>query len=181
MKHILYLFIAIAVIACNSSNNSNENIGSSELMKIRELEKVVYNDSSMTYNKSKGNQLILAYEEFAKFYDKDTLTPGFLFNAGELAMALNLGAKAVGLFEKVRTQYPTYEKAPACLFLQGFVFETQLFNNEKAKEKYSQFIKEYPNHELADDAQASINNLGKSLEDLVKEFESKQADSLTKE
>ncbi|HBF89426.1 MAG TPA: hypothetical protein DDX39_12360 [Bacteroidales bacterium] len=177
MKKLIYLFAILGLFACNSSNNSNES-GSEELMKIRELEKVVYNDKTMTYDKAKGNELIRLYEDFAKFYDKDTLTPGFLFNAAELAMSLKMGVKAVSLFENVYLNYPDYKKAPACIFLEAFVFETLLFDNNKAKEKYTLFLEKYPTHELADDAQASINNLGKSLEDLVRSFE--ESDSLAK-
>jgi outer membrane protein assembly factor BamD (BamD/ComL family) len=41
-------------------------------------------------------------------------------------------------------------------------------------------IEKYPESQLAKDAQASINNLGKSVEELVREFEKNQAASAKK-
>ena len=35
----------------------------------------------------------------------------------------------------------------------------------------SAFIDKYPDHELADDAATSIKNLGKPIEEIIKEFE----------
>ena len=60
-----------------------------------------------------------------------------------------------------------------CLFLQGFVYESQLHNIIRAKEAYTEFIRKYPRHQLAKDAQFSIENLGKSDEELIKMFEEK--------
>ena len=84
-----------------------------------------------------------------------------------------MGAQAIQYFHRVNNDFVNYEKAPLSMFLEAFVYETQLFDTQKAGEIYKEFIVKYPKHELADDAQASINNLGKTPEELVKEFEAK--------
>jgi len=163
-----YLFIAVVMFFVACSNNE-------QLNKIQELEKSVFNDKTQTYDKEKSKELIALYVEYAKENPKDTLAPKYLFHAGELAMSLSFGNEAIQYFNGVNVDFPTYEKAPTALFLQAFVYETQLFDTQKAGEIYTQFVAKYPKHELADDAQASINNLGKTPEELVKEFEAKNA------
>jgi len=48
----------------------------------------------------------------------------------------------------------------------------------RAKDIYTEFLKRFPKSNLADDAQASIDNLGKTPEELMKSFEHK-SDSIT--
>ena len=56
-----------------------------------------------------------------------------------------------------------------------------LKNLGKASDSYKEFISKYPNHELTDDATASLKFLGKTPEEMVKEFEKMNADSAASE
>ena len=38
---------------------------------------------------------------------------------------------------------------------------------DEAKKLYREFLDKYPGHELAEDAMVSIQNMGKSLEELI--------------
>lgn len=120
-----------------------------------------------------ANDLVQAYIDFADTYKEDGRSPGYLFSAGNLAMNLNQPDKALEIFNRVIFQYPNYEKAPDCLFLMGFITENQLQNYSKAIEIYQDFLARYPDHDFADDARISIDNMGKPLDELVKEFEAK--------
>jgi hypothetical protein len=60
------------------------------------------------------------------------------------------------------------------LFLQGFVFENEVGNVDAAREKYHQFLKQYPDHKIAEDVRTSLRNLGKTPEQLVQEFMAQQ-------
>ena len=63
-------------------------------------------------------------------------------------------------------------KTQAVLF--SFVSdETQLNDTSKARVIYEQVIQKYPNTQFAIDSKASIDNLGKTPEQLIKEFEAK--------
>ena len=57
----------------------------------------------------------------------------------------------------------------------GFVNDDQLKNLVEAQKYYHQFIAEFPEHNLIDDATFSLQNLGKSDEDIIREFEAMQA------
>ena len=54
----------------------------------------------------------------------------------------------------------------------GFVQENDLQELETAKSTYETFLQKYPNDpDFADDAQNAIKMLGKSPDEIVKEFE----------
>ena len=81
--------------------------------------------------------------------------------------------QAINYFNTVYTKYPNFDKAPYCLFLQGFIYESQLNDTAKARQVYQQVIEKYPNERIAEDAKASIDNMGKTPEELIREFEKK--------
>jgi outer membrane protein assembly factor BamD (BamD/ComL family) len=67
------------------------------------------------------------------------------------------------------------------VFFKGYVYENLIRNLDKAKEIYLQFIEKYPESDFADDAQMALQNLGKTPEQMIKEFEERRkADSLSK-
>ena len=57
--------------------------------------------------------------------------------------------------------------------MKGYVYENEIGDLNAAKKIYEDFIAKYPDDEFADDAAVSIKNLGKSPEELIKEFEEK--------
>jgi TolA-binding protein len=120
--------------------------------------------------------LISAYEDFATDYPDETQSPDFLFKAGDMAMNLNKPNKAISFFNRILSEYPDFDKIPQCVFLKAYIYENSLFDLDKAKLIYEDFIKRFPNDEFADDAAVSLKNLGKSPEELIKEFEAKSGE-----
>ena len=166
------LLLAVAIIAVFAScNNKKQN----SINEIKTLEKEVYADSVVLLNQKTANKLLELYVAFDNKYPNDTLNPIFLFKAGELAMNMSRSTQAIVLLNKFEKRYPNNKKAPYCIFFQAFIYENQLHNLDKAKEYYERFINDFPNHELTDDAQISINNLGKSLEDIINGFDKNAA------
>ncbi len=86
---------------------------------------------------------------------------------------------AVQDFEKLVKNYPDGQRAAEASFMLGFINANDLKNLDAAKKYYTEFIKKYPKHELADDAQYELDNLGKDLNDLPI-FKKSNSDSLTK-
>lgn len=167
------LFVLAGLMACGSAAKDME--------KIKALEKTVFADPT-GMNKEQAAQLVILYEKFASKYPKDSMAPTCLYKAAEMSINLNKGNDAVTYFDRVINDYPTYPRLPEAYFLKGFVYEISLMNLNKAREAYTAFIQKYPNHELTDDAQISLNNLGKTPEQILLEAQAKQekakADSL---
>jgi TolA-binding protein len=171
-----FVLTIIAIVSTFMLFSCSQN-KEADLKKVTDLEKK-YGASAYS-DLSKAKELIASYDEFVKKYPKDTVSARFLFEAGRLSMNTAQGKDAVKYFDKVITDFPDYSKTPDCMFLKGFVYDDLLKDFAKAKEAYQAFLAKYPTHEFADDAKASIENLGKTPEQLIKEFEAKNGvDSL---
>jgi tetratricopeptide (TPR) repeat protein len=124
-------------------------------------------------NRAKGLKLIETYSNFSTQYPNDTLSAMYLYKAGEIAMNLKLSSQSILYFDKIITNFPSFSKAPECLFLKAFIFDDQVKDYDNAGKYYNEFIAKYPNHALIKDAKASLEYLGKSPEELVKMFQEK--------
>ncbi|MCX6282854.1 MAG: hypothetical protein NTW31_01245, partial [Bacteroidetes bacterium] len=83
------------------------------------------------------------------------------------------------MFDLYRSSYPNDARSAICLFFTAYIYENLMKNLDKAQELYILFIEKYPRNDFADDAQNALNNLGKTPDQMVKEFEQrKQADSV---
>lgn len=113
------------------------------------------------------------YKMFAEKFPDDKYASEFLFKAAELANAVGMHEEAIKIFSGIPDQYPKFNKAAECVYISGFISETELNDPIQAKMWYERFLKEYPTHPLRSNIEASIKNLGKSPEELIAEFEAK--------
>jgi outer membrane protein assembly factor BamD (BamD/ComL family) len=144
------------------------------VMDIQKFEKVVYSQKTFTFIKAKGDSLMKMFEDFVTRFPSDSLSPAYLFKAANLAITENDGNKALSLLDQFIQKYPDHPKVPYCAFFKGFVYENILKNLDLAKENYLIYIEKYPNDDFVKDARIAINNLGKSPEQMIREFEAKQ-------
>lgn len=182
MKKIVILFFPLALIlfACGPSRDQS-------VTTIREMEKQLFSSDAASYNKAKADSLMSMYVKFVKENPADSLAPDFLFRAAGLAMNSGDGTRALNLYDQFLKDYPTHQQAAMSLFFKAFVYENLLHNLDYAREAYLQFIEKYPNDEFNDDARLALQNLGKTPDQMIREFEEKQradsariADSLAK-
>lgn len=160
----LFVIAAVLFNACSSPKADKK-------AEIASMEDELFSDESKMINRTQADELIALYVGYADEFPEDTDTPEYLFKAGDMAMNLNMPRKAIEVFDRILTNYPDFEKIPQCLFLKGYVYENNLGDLNAAKSIYEEFLKKYPDDEFADDAAVSIKNLGKTPEELIKEFE----------
>lgn len=104
----------------------------------------------------------------------DSLAAEYAFNAADLYRGIGDYTKALNMWLLVYKAYAKdHPKAPHALFQCAFTYDSVLDRKDLAKTLYTSFLKKYPDHSLAKDAQLSLNNLDKSPEDLIKEFQKK--------
>jgi outer membrane protein assembly factor BamD (BamD/ComL family) len=169
MKKTLSLFALAAIIslsACQSQRNKS-------LEAIKQLETELKANSNKPVSAELATKMIDAYLFFADNFPQDSLASEYLFKAGDVASGTHQSTRAVELFTKVYEKYPDSKRGPYALFLKGFVYETQLSDFFKARQAYETFVARYPAHPLANDVKFSLENLGKSDEELIKGFEDK--------
>lgn len=166
MKNITIIFLSIVILftACQSERDKAFN-------EIKKKEAILAADS-LQLNDSLAYVLTKDYEAFSKKFPADKYAPEFLFKAADIANGMENYGKSIELFNLIADQYPDFNKAAESLFLCAFIYE-QAGNVVLAEKYYKEVIARYPKSELKAQSEASIKNLGKSPEELVKEFEAK--------
>jgi len=168
--HFKLLFALVLVGIFLQSCQSPEE---KQLRKIKMLEEELYGDAGGMINREKAVALVNAYVEYADENPYDEKAAEYLFRAGDVSMNTGYPERAVELYTRVHREYPDYDKHPESLFLIAFIYENQLMNFQRAEHTYNQFLELYPDHDLADDARILLKHLGKSPDEMVREFEEK--------
>lgn len=130
---------------------------------------------------AKLTQLLDSYVAFVEHNAADSLAPNYLYKAINLCIGVNNGIRAMQLIDQTLNDFPKSSYLPETVFLKAYVYENLLSDYGKASQVYNDFLKKYPTHDLADDAEAALKYLGKSPEEMVKEFEAKAAQASAKE
>lgn len=175
MKYsILTLALVFLMAACDNTG-TNEKKDKAELTKsISTLEAELFNSDESRIDTQKALDLVDLYTDFAYEFPDAPESPEYLFKAADISMNLKQPIETIHLFDYILEKYPDYEKTQTALFLKAFVYEDQLQDYGNAEKYYTEFLELYPNSDFADDAEVSLNNLGKTPEQLILEFEQSQ-------
>jgi len=170
MKNYKFILFIITILVFSSCKQQSERDIAVE--NILEMETRLYGDTIITeIDPTTASNMIQAYISFAENFKEDSLAPEYLYKAADISMNMNQGSQAILYLENLKLKYPDYKNIPVCLFLQAFIYEDQLKDYKTAESLYNQFMEKYPNHELYDDAESSVNNMGKSLEEIIESFQ----------
>jgi TolA-binding protein len=160
MKNTVFIVMCLlALAACQSPKEK-------AIEQIKELEA-----GDSIFNPEQIEKVKNAYIDFANQYPNDEMSPEYLFKAGQRCNVTAEHEKAIQLFQQVIDQYPKHHMAEEALFLQAYIYENSMQDYAKAKSTYTSFLELYPNSELVEDATYSIQNLGKTPEQILEDFE----------
>jgi TolA-binding protein len=176
-KNSLFLAATLFMCACGNDEKTAEKsvVSRQELIEaIKRGEKELY--ASMEIDNAKANITLANYVEFANQFPDDTLTPVFLFKAAEIGTATAQYPQAYEYYKKITDKYPNYKLVQESLYLQAYLLDNFLNDDEKARIVYEQVIQKYPDSHFAKDAKNAINNLGKTDEQLIEEFKKKNGE-----
>lgn len=165
---ILILGIFAAFAACTPAIEN-------DAQKITEAEEALFANDQGIADRAKAIELVDMYVAYADQYPDDSMAVEYLFKGAEFSLNLGEGHRSIELYDRVMMEYPDFRKVPECMFLKGYVYENYLGELEEAEMIYRLFLEKYPDNAFADDAEISIQNLGKSPEELIKQFEEQQA------
>jgi tetratricopeptide (TPR) repeat protein len=127
---------------------------------------------SNVINKDDAARAVIAFYNYANLCKDDSLAPVFFLKAGQVAQSVGNFTQAQAFFVKCKDEFPDFKNRGAAIFLLAQLFDdpSKLNNEEEASTLYRQIVREYPNSSFAEDSKAAIKNLGKTDEELVKEF-----------
>jgi outer membrane protein assembly factor BamD (BamD/ComL family) len=169
---IIALAMLAAITGCKPSREKS-------LSEITSLEKRLFSPEAVSFSKPAADSLLVMYDAFLEAWPADSMAPAFVFRAANVAMNTGNGNKAIGYFNRYLQTWPDQPKAALCQFFKAFVYENVIHDIEQARENYLIFIEKYPENEFHNDAQLALMNLGKTPEQMVREFElRRQADSI---
>ena len=166
--------------ACNTKTDSedeteihaehNLHTRTAWLAEIDSLEAIVYTDTFDVDNKA-TSELLRSYLSYAKVFvgDKEH-TPKFLYKAAALSRAVGLPVKAIKLYERILTDYPTWEKAPETAFLLAYTYDDDLKEPQRAREAYEEVVEKYQGDHWALQAQERLKTVDMTDEELIREF-----------
>ncbi len=171
-----YLIALILVLSCSAFVTGCEKVSSREdLEKIQTLEKKADKERERLLSGEADTSLIgelgRAYIAYADNYPQATETPEFLFRAGEL-FSNDLGSmdRAIATFKRNYQEYPDHETAANALFLIAYLYHNVMQNLVQAEKYYTEFLEKYPDHKMSQTAQFELSHLGKSPEEVFREF-----------
>ncbi len=175
MKRVFVAIVALLLFgACNPKQAWKRNAIESQEKILMEQAKAGKVDTAMV------SDLLAEYEAYTTKYPDDTIGAAYLFKAADFYRYMHKPLRSIGIYQQIYEKYPAVAKRPYSLFLQGFIFENEVGNPTLAKSVYEKFLAEYPTHPIAKDVRVTLNNLGKSPEQLIQEFEEKaKQDSLS--
>jgi tetratricopeptide (TPR) repeat protein len=183
MKKLLILGVIALFTACSGGENKTvetepvtEKVATKDelQLEITKMEQELTNKMRTKFDDELAKRVVTFYRDYAQNNPKDSITPEYLFKAGEVSIGLKEYDQAAGFFERIYNNYPDYNKRVESLYLVGFVYDEHANNYGKAKEYYEKVVANHPDHGFADDAKASIETLGLSDEEIIKKFEAKQ-------
>ncbi len=165
------IFLAlVTVVSCSKKDNQQkqwiENIKKAE-HELDSLRKIQSRVTDETFS------LLALYINYADTYKQDSLAPVFLYRAAENSLYINQPLQAITYLKRIESEYPNFVNLGNVLFLTGFIYDNNLKNFHDAKTYYERFVEKFPEHPLANDTRFLLQHLGKSPEDLIKEFDAK--------
>ena len=174
------------VVACGSGENNETDQNTSIedtlsdkqklIQKIGELEQLVYTGENGQLNPAYAQELLTLYKGFSDANPLEKETAEYLFKGGNVARGLGEFETAIAIFQRIRKNYPEYDRVMESLFLTAFIYENNLNQQGVAKGIYEEVIEEFPETRFAEDAKASIENMSLSEEELIKKFKAQNQD-----
>lgn len=100
----------------------------------------------------------------------------FLYTAAERLRGAGDIYGALILYDMVYTSFKDSPYGPLSVFISGFLSDTSLNDPVTAETFFTEFIKNYPEHHLADDAKFLLENIGKKDEEIIRNLKLTSSD-----
>ncbi len=159
MKSIIALLAVFLIVGCSAKKSDKE----------------LFDEAQQNLKQDKIPEAVMAFEELIGDHSDSELAPEALSQLAGLYQNKLIKSisekenleKAIELFKKLYQEYPKSSFAPSGLFMAGFINANELNNYDEATRLYKQFLQDYPDDELAASAQAELDNMGLTPEEIL--------------
>ena len=161
LKLMAIALLTLGLFACGESRKKIT------LEEVREAQSLLFNENG-SMNEKEAPKVAEKYCRYVKQNPNDTAAVKWLFHSVEIYVMLKDSEKSIKVGNELLEQYPQSKWAPQTLLTLGsFVYNDQLNDTAKAHVMFQRLIDEYPDSELVDDAQKSIEYLGLTPEEIM--------------
>ena len=161
LKMMVFALLALGMLACGG------NAKKITVEELKEAQAVLFSENG-TLNEKEAPKVAEKYCRYVKQNPGDTAAVKWLFHAMEINMMLKDSKKSIEIGNQLLEQFPKSKWAPQTLLTLGsFVYNDQLKDTAQAHVMFQRLIDEYPDSDLVDDAQKSIEYLGLSPEEIM--------------
>jgi outer membrane protein assembly factor BamD (BamD/ComL family) len=177
MKRILFILSAALVIS-SCQNEPTEEIIAEDFDSVQFIVDLQRLDSIMANGlpaKKDIKKALVMYQDFANYFPNDPKAPNYLFQVSDFYYSLEQHEKAVSTLTTIIEKYPDYNRIEAVYFTRANHTDMDLRDTTLAKQYYEEFLEKYPNSQYANDAKVRMENVGLSIEDMVKKFDEMNA------
>ncbi len=180
MRILFVLLLSVVLLAsCQTDSAKAPSIETMDATtlgkKIEETRNQIYNEKDNKFDSQKAMEYIQYCQSYATKAPKDPNAAKYLFQAAETARSIKKYNRALAIYDQIYKDFNSYSKAPQAMFLKAFTLDSEMQQFDKAKALYEEFIAKHPQDEFADDTKFLLENLGKSDEEIIKQFEEQQA------
>ena len=159
LKLLAFALLAFGMLACGEKKLTQEDLKAAEA--------TLFNEDK-TVNEETAPMVAEKYCQFVKQNPNDSTASRWLYHAMEINVLLKNADKSAEICNQLTTDYPDSQWAPMSLFLlASYVYDDQLNDTAQAHATFQKLIDTYPDSELVDDAQKSIEYLGLTPEEIM--------------
>ena len=162
MKKIFALALGCALLAACS--HKPEPLTYEQLTDSIDALEADMSTNEITADTAKANLIIDLYTQFASLYPEDSLAPIYMMRAAEVNINMGNFEPAVNMLDSVIHLYPGFEDVAGCQFLKAWTYELNQ-QYDLAREAYTEFLANYPDHFLAADIRKMLPYVGMTPEE----------------
>ena len=175
MKKALLPLVAL-LVACGGSDgpDTTGKAEGADLSAVEMTGRITAMEDSLfakPFFDAKGAQALLdVYKAFVRKHPLDTISPEYLFRGAGVAKALGRPEEGLQLYDRIIKEYPSWDRIVDTHYMKAFTLDADLDRKGEAETAYREVIDRYPDHPFARDAQAMIDNLPYTDEELIERF-----------
>jgi len=161
----------------NGLSNYTGDIPSDEKsvkVKIEEIRASLTDSSTGRLDLKRVNEFVDIIELFVIANPTNDQSPEYLKLAAEVVNSIKVYPRAIQFYDWTLTRFPNSKQAAQALFMKGFTLDDGMKKKNLAKPVYEEFLRKYPKNDFADDTKFLLDNINKSDEEIIKQFEKKE-------
>jgi len=175
---IILSTLVILAVSCTNEPLKGEVDSGGELDTVEFLSEIKTLDSIMLAGipeKKDIKKAIVMYQDYINYFPNDDKTPAYLLQVSDFYLNMGKTEKSVNLLTTIIEKYPNYKKIETVYFIRASHVDLDLRDTALAKTYYAEFLEKYPESEYASDARIRHDNVGLSMEDIIRKFEKANA------